>query len=337
MAKFVLRFALFALLAALIYGGWAGALVYAELHAYARESKMPPDMRVAVCGDSQTEVGLLPHVWPGFFNFSISSLQLDQVELKVVDLLERNPDFKGVVLLDVSPMKLFAQDIDKSMLEDRSAGKRFLLHALHRDKSRRPLDGIVLLFRDSILVKRTTKAFKSFRLGVPYVSSIGGMGGVAGLTEEQARKNREKFLKAPTQRGFAEHPDLVAEGMEEAAAELNRWPCVDEDSKSVRCLRDIISYIRGNGATPVLITTPVHPKLLAKFPPEKLANFREQTKRLSESTKTPWFSYLEMPLTDDDWRDGNHLNFHGAVKLTDAVRRDVSLNTGLRTLSRQDR
>ena len=44
-----------------------------------------------------------------------------------------------------------------------------------------------------------------------------------------------------------------------------------------------------------------------------------------------------MPLTDDDWRDGNHLNFHGAVKLTDAVRRDVSLNTGLRTLSRQDR
>ena len=323
MKRFLVRFALFSLLAVLLYGGWAAALLFAELRAYARESKMPPGTRVAVCGDSQTEVGLLPHVWPGFFNFSISSLQLDQVELKVVDLLDRNPGFKGVVILDVSPMKLFAQDIDKSMLEDRSAGKRFLLHALHRDRSRRPLDGILLLFRDSILVKRTTKAFKSLRLGVPYVSSIGGMGAVPGLTEEKARTNREKFLNAPTQRGFAEHPELVAEGMEEAAAELNRWPLVDENAKSIRCLRDILAFVRAKGARPVLITTPVHPKLLAKFPPEKRANFRDQVRRLAESTRTPWFDYLEMPLADDDWRDGNHLNFRGAVKLTDAVRRDV--------------
>ena len=323
MKRFLLNFALFAFLSVVLYGGWAGALLWAELHAYARESHLPDDVTCVVCGDSQTETGLLAPTWPHFFNFSISSLQLDQVELKVIDLLERNPDFRGTVIIDMSPMKLFDQDLDKSMLVDRSSGKRFLLHALHPDRSRRPLDGVVILFRDSILVKRTTKALQCIRKGCPYFSSIGGMGAVPGLTEDAAATNRTRFLSMPTPCGFAEHPDLVEEGMDEAATELDRWGLVDADSKSVRCLRDILSEIRAHGARPVMITTPIHPRLLNRMPRNKLENFKATLQTVAKAEKVAYFSYLKEEFPDGEWRDGNHLNFRGAVRLTEMVREDV--------------
>lgn len=293
MKRFLLNFLLFAALAAILYGGWAGALLLAEIRAYEREAHLPADVTCVVCGDSQTETGLLPHTWPHFFNFSISSLQLDQVELKVIDLLDRNPGFQGTIILDMSPMKFFDQDIDKSMLEDRSAGKRFLLHALHPDRSRRPLDGIVILFRDSILVKRTTKALQCLRKGIPYFSSIGGMGAIAGLTEEKAAANRERFLSMPTPCGFVEHPDLVEAGMAEAAAELDRWGLVGRDAKSIRCFRDILSEIRARGVRPVVITTPIHRRLLARMPQEKLRNFKALVRDVTAEEGVDYFSYLE--------------------------------------------
>lgn len=323
MKRFILKILLFTFLSVLIFGGWSGALLWAELSAYARESRMPEGTRVAVCGDSQTETGLIPPIWPGFFSFSISSLQLDQVELKVIDLLERNPEFRGTLILDMSPVKLFDQDIDKPLLEDRSAGKRFLLHALHRDRSRRPLDGIVILFRDSILVKRTAKAFKCFRAGCPYFSSIGGMGAVAGLTEEKARANRKKILSMPTPQGFTEHPDLVEEGMAEAAAALGRWGEVSMSSKSVCCLMDIIRYVKSCGVTPVVITTPLNRRFLDRIPKSKLLNFKRTMRDVTSAVGVAYFDYLETDFPDEEWRDGNHLNFKGAVRLTDRVRKDV--------------
>lgn len=325
MKRFLLNFALFAFLSAVLYGGWAGALLWAELHAYARESHLPDDVTCVVCGDSQTETGLLPHVWPHFFNFSISSLQLDQVELKVIDLLERNPGFKGTVILDMSPVKLFDQDIDRPLLEDRSAGKRFMLHALHPDRSRRSLDGIAILFRDSILVKRTTKAVKFLSKGVPYVSSIGGMGSVPDLTEEKAGEYRKRFREASTVQGFVSHPELVKEAVDEAVADLDHWGEVDSGAKSAACLRDILRFIRAHGATPVVITTPWHASLRERVRPGLLENFRRVMARIAAEEGVAYHDYLEMPFPDGEWRDANHLNIRGAVRFTDRVRADVEM------------
>lgn len=328
MKRFVLKTVLFAALAVVIYGGWAGALLWAEIASYRREARLPPDVTTVVCGDSQTETGLLPHVWPHFFNFSISSLQLDQVELKVIDLLERNPGFRGTVILDMSPVKLFDQDVDRPLLEDRSAGKRFLLHALHPDRSRRPLNGLAILFRDSILVKRTTKALKFFRAGGHYVSSIGGMGSVADLTEERAEAFRARFRSMPTVQGFVTHPDLVREGMEEAVAELDRWGSVTADAKSVRCLREILRFVRARGAKPVLMTTPWHAALRSRLRPGFLENFRNVMRQVAAEERVVHLDYLEMPFPDEEWRDANHLNIRGAVRLTDRVRQDLAQTFG---------
>lgn len=324
MRRFVIRVLSFAALAVTLFGGWSGAILWLELTSYAREAKLPADTAYAVCSDSQTEVSLLPALWPRFFNFSLSATQLDQYELKALDLLERNPGRLKAVIIDISPRKLFAQDIDTPLVEHRSAGKRFLLHALHPQASRRSMTGIPVLFRDSILVKRSAKAWKAFRKGRPYWSSIGGRGakGVA-QTEDEVATNRQKLLAGPAKCGFRDHLEEVNAGIEEHSAELNAWGPVDENSKSVKCIKDILALVKAHGATPVLITTPYHSSFLAKIPREKLENFKATMNHISKTCDVAWFDYLEMPFADDEWRDGNHLNAHGAVRFTECVRRDV--------------
>jgi len=325
MRRYVVRLALFSLLAVGLFGGLSGTLLWMELSAYARESKMPPDTVCAVCGDSQTELGLLPTVWPHFFNFSISAIQLDQIELKVIDLLERNPGRPEVLLIDISPRKLAAQDIDVPLLEDRGACKRFLLHVLHPRKSRRSLDGIVVLFRDAILVKRLKKAYKSLRKGRPYASSIGGQGAAPFVqTERDATVSASNILAQATKLGFRDHYTQVMDGIEEHAAELNSQGPVGPDSKSVGCIRDIVAYVRSKGVVPVLITPPWHASLLSRVPRTTLDNFRETMRGICRDCGgIAWLDYLEMPFADGEWRDGNHLNTHGAVRFTACVRKDV--------------
>lgn len=330
MRRFVIRVLLFAVLIVVLFGGWSGAILWLELTSYAREAELPADTAYAVCSDSQTEVSLLPALWPRFFNFSLSATQLDQYELKALDLLERNPGRLQAVIIDISPRKFFAQDIDTPLVEHRSAGKRFLLHALHPHESRRSMTGIPVLFRDSILVKRSAKAWKAFRKGRPYASSIGGRGAVGvAKTEDEVAANRQRILAGSAKCGFRDHLAEVRAGIEEHASELNAWGPVDENSKSVKCIKDILALVKAHGVAPVLITTPYHPEFLAKIPREKLENFRGMMNRISQERGVAWFDYLEMTFTDDEWRDGNHLNVHGSVRLTECVRRDVETAVGV--------
>ena len=324
MRKFIIRSAFFGFLVLVIFGGWSAALLHLELTSYFREATIPSGVRFAVCSDSQTEVALLPEVWPRFFNFSISAIQLDQYELKILDLLDRNPGRLKALIVDISPRKLLAQDIDTPLLDHRSAGKRFLLHALHPRESRRSMGGMAVLFRDSILVKRSVKAFKAYRKGRPYLSSIGGRGSAGGArTEEEATRNRDRLLRQPAILGFHDHLEQVLAGIEEHGAELNAWGPVDGTSKTCGCIRDILTLVKSRGVTPVLITTPYHPAFLEKIPRASLDNFRKTMREISQACDVAWFDYLEMPFPDDQWRDGNHLNSHGAVFLTERVRHDV--------------
>lgn len=324
MKRYVMRLLLFGLLAVLIFGGWAGLLLWMEISAYSREAHMPEGTLYAVCGDSQTEVGLLPELWPHFFNFSRSAIQLDQIELKALDLLERNPGALKALLIDVSPRKLAVQSIDRPLLLTRNAGKRFMLHVLHPSRSRRSLDGIVVLFRDAILVKRTTKALKCLRNGQPYESSIGGVGGAdPNLTEEDVVRNRAKLLAGPAKVGFRDHRDLVLSAIDEHVAELMSWGPFDRDSKTVRCLRDIVALVKEHDVMPVLMMTPLSPAYLAKVPRERLDNARSVMREVARECGVPCLDYLELPFRTEEWRDGNHLNSHGAVRFTERVRGDV--------------
>lgn len=324
MKRFVLQVILFALIVVGLFGGWSALLVRMEFTAYARESQMPTNTLYAVCGDSQTELGLNPALWPRFFNFSLSAIQLDQIELKTIDLLARNPGRPKILLIDISPRKLAAQNITKPLVEARNAGKRFMLHVLHPQKSRRSLDGVAVIFRDAILVKRTKKAWKAIRKGRPYASSIGGEGTPdPDLTEEDVVRNRTAILAKRATCGFRDHRKEVQKGIDEHADELNAWGLVDESSETVRCIRDILRHVKSRGVTPVLITPPWHPDLLARIPAEKLANFHEVMNEIAQSEGVAYLDHLEMTFPDHEWRDGNHLNSHGAVKYTEYVRREV--------------
>lgn len=325
MRRYLVKIAFFSLIVVGVFGGLSAFLLRMELSAYARESRMPPDTVCAVCGDSQTELGLNPQLWPGFFNFSISAIQLDQIELKVIDLLERNPGRPKVLLIDISPRKLAAQDIDTPLVKDRGACKRFLLHVLHPKESRRSLDGVVVVFRDAILVKRLKKAYKCLRKGRPYVSSIGGPGSDASVrSEEDVSARRAAILARPTKLGFRDHLEQVMDGIEEHAAELNSWGLATEDSKSAKCIKAIVANVRSHGVVPVLITPPWHALLRERAAPGVLDNFRQVMREICRDCGgVTWLDYLELPFADEEWRDGNHLNSHGAVRFTECVRADV--------------
>ena len=324
MKKYILRFLGFAMLAVVVFGGWSCVVVWLELSTHDKEVTMPPGTVYAVCGDSQTELGLLPMLWPHFFNFSQSAVQLDQVELKVFDLLERNRVMPKILLIDISPRKLAVQDIDKPLVEARSAAKRLMLHLLYPQKNRRSLDGLVFLFRDVLLLKQTTRAFRGLVGYERYTSTIGGPGSASPrLSEEAVNKNRTKLMELPAKMGFRSHRDLVLNSVEEHSAELKAWGTVGKDAKSVRCIKDIISYVKSKGVVPVLMTTPLHPIFWEKVPKSQFDNFRDVMKSISSDCDVAWLDYLEMPFAEEEWRDANHLNLYGAVRFTDCVRADV--------------
>lgn len=323
MKKFVLKVVGFGTIVILVFGSWSGMLFYLEVTSYARESKMPGGTVVAVCGDSQTELGLQPRIWPHFFNFSQSAIQLDQIELKTLDLLDRNPEMLQTLLIDISPRKLAVQSIDQPLIEARNASKRFLLHLLHPKESRRSLDGIVVLFRDIILVQRTKKAWSRLLKGKPYKSSLGCPGAADVRTEEQVAENRRDLLARPPVRGFRDHLDKVRASMDEHAAEMVEWGPASVTSKTSRCIHDIVALVKSRGVRPVLITPPWHGELRARVPKALLDNFRATMREIARDNDVVWLDYLETSFADDEWRDGNHLNAHGAVRFTERVRRDV--------------
>ncbi|MCQ2183771.1 MAG: hypothetical protein MJY89_10320, partial [Bacteroidales bacterium] len=61
-----------------------------ERQSYFREVHIPKKTQVVVCGDSHLESGFDTRCWPGSFNFALSAITLDQLELKVYGLLKEN-------------------------------------------------------------------------------------------------------------------------------------------------------------------------------------------------------------------------------------------------------
>lgn len=142
MKSFSIRVIVFACLCAFIFGGWAYALYRLELQSYFKEVQIPGKTRVAVCGDLHLESGFDTRCWPGSFNFALSAITLDQLELKVYGLLKENQDYHGLVIIDISPEKLFNPNVDRLLVTSGSAGKRLMLHLLYPEVNRRPMDGM---------------------------------------------------------------------------------------------------------------------------------------------------------------------------------------------------
>lgn len=323
MKRFIVKSLLLVTGVVVIFGGWSALLLWMEVSTYRRTCRPPDGTRIVICGDSQCDQGVLPQLWPGCYNFSTQGLQLDQVELKVIDVLQYADPLPKAIVLDLTPFKLLDQSLDVPLKDTAAVGGHFLLHALHPDRTRRSLDGLPVLFRDHVLVKRTSRLFKALRKGIPYECSVPCPGGVAGLTEAQVEENRRRLLAAPAVCGFTQYPDWIAMSLKKGADDLAAFPPLTADSPSLACWRDIVADIRAKGVEPVVITTPYSRQALDALRPGLKESFRREAGKLAEELGVKYFDYLEMPFETGEWRDVNHLNVRGAVRFTETVRRDI--------------
>lgn len=319
MKKFILKSLLFCFLCAAIFGGWSAVLLWAEISAYKREVKIPEGYTLAVCGDSHTEQGLMPAVWPELFNFSLSGMQLDQIQLKIYDLVERNPGQLKTMIVDTSPFNMMSPELSTPLIESKTFGKRFLLHVLRPKENRRSLKGIHVIFRDAILIKRTGKVIKSWRKKRPYQSSIGGVGIATtflepGLDPETIETTRECFRT---------NPDEVMEDIVEKTDKLGGYPKLTAKSENAKILKEIIVFLQEHNIKPIITSTPLHREMLKRISPEAISDYKAVMRAVCSEMGVDYLDYLEVDYPDSYWGDGNHLNNRGAYVFTQKVRADV--------------
>lgn len=316
MRAFVVRAGVFAILCGGVFGGWAYALYRLEVQAYQREVNIPPDTQIVVCGDSHLETGFDPRCWPNSFNFALSAITLDQLELKVYGLLKENPSYRGLVVVDIWPEKLFKPNVDQPLVTSGPAGKRLMLHWLYPEANRRPMDGMAKLFRDAILAKRTRTAFKALTRGKPYKSSVGGVGVLGGKTPEPD--------EVVAKEGFTTHPEVVAETIRRKAATINGFPPYSKTSKQHEVIANMVRIVRAHGCKLVMVTTPLHGKMLAAIDAGRLRAFNEAMRELSEELDFPYVNALSWEFPDACWQDGDHLNARGALFFTRRLKGEVA-------------
>ncbi len=305
MKQFIIKIFFFALLVAVVFGGWSAALLVAEYKNYQKEIIMPKDTSILVCGDSHTEAALDPAYFLGLYNFSQSACVLDQSLLKLKDFFKRNPGRIKTVLVDVSPLQLYCNDVTMPLAKAGPPANLFLLHCYHRGDTRRSLDGIVGIFRDTILAKRTRALWKSVRKKRPYKSSLKG-----------------GYIPSD-KRGFVSVRDKVYAEMHDRAKQINKSWQLTEDVPIVQDVLATIRFAKDNGARVVLMTTPFHRELTKLIEPKRLNDFFSLVNEIAKREKLQYVNCFYWDFPDDQWRDANHLNQYASKAFTERLKKEI--------------
>lgn len=306
MSRFLYRSALFAGLALLLLGGWSLLVVGVEIATYRREIQMPPGSHTLVCGDSQPAHAFDPACWPGLFNFSLDGTLLDQSRMKMEDVLAANPGQVQTLILDVSPWKFYVNNPYSALVDENAAAAQVLVNILHWRENRRPMRGFAKMFRDTILAKKTSKLHRFVYGKRPYKSNLCG-----------------GFVKTDKTH-FSDGSGIVEYNIRRLADKLAVAPKAGEGSAVFDEWRQTIESARRAGVRQiVLVTTPFHPRLLAAIDAGRLVDFRSKTRSFAREVGCRYVDFLEFAVPDLGWRDGNHLNRHGAALFTDACRKVV--------------
>lgn len=267
---------------------------------------MPPDASVLVCGDSQPAHALDPGRWSGLFNFSLDGTLLDQGRMKTEDVLSANPGRVHTLILDISPLKFYVNNPRAALVDEGAAAAQVLLNLVHWRENRRPMRGFVKIFRDTVLIKKTAKLHRFVYGKRPYKSNMRGgyvMTDKAYFVDGSGKAERNIARLA--------NKMAVAPKAGEGTAVFDEWRQTIDAARRV-----------GVGRI-VLVTTPIHPRLRAAIAPERLSEFRRLARAFAEDVACPYADFLDFPVPDAGWRDGNHLNAIGAALFTDACRKAV--------------
>lgn len=293
---------LFGLLILLVIGGGCLAEIWAEIVCYRRELRSSSQANVFVCGDSRTEHGLNPALWPELFNFSARGRPLDQTCLTAKDILDANPGQFKTMLVDVSAERAsddYALPVGKMFQGDEYT----LLYLLHLDAPLRNLSGIFLVMRD-LMVDRLHFLSRVIRGRRRFASSL-----VSGY------QKAEGCLKLKSAMKFARHVDNIHSRSKVA---------LDSPSSRTgffRHLGKLIESVRGRGVAVVLLTAPWHTDLIDRAGRNRLRSFCAEISAYAKRQGCRYLDFSEMAIPDSHWMDCNHLNSRGAALFTSAVKK----------------
>lgn len=301
MRRFLIRSSAFAAILIALVGGVAASVVIAEIRAYRRELAAPPGATVVVCGDSQTETGLDPSVWPELFNFSASGRTLDQDALVAEDVLSANPGIR-VLLVDVSPL---TASVDPSAPIGKMdfASRYYLLHWLHLDRQIRSLKGSLRTFRDCMVKDCLKKAVRACFCGHRLESPL--RGGFHSKKGELAVTRPETYQKR-----------LVRK-----IEQMRTAPKMTESLPAFGLLDSLVAVAGRHRARLVLMSTPWREDLVGAVAPEKVQGFSESLRKYAADRGLTYVDFFQERFDGTHWHDCNHLNAEGARRLTEMVRR----------------
>ncbi len=239
---------------------------------------------VIVCSDSQTETSLNPEIFPELFNASKSGQPFCYTVAKTMDCLKFNRGKARVVLIPVHFNRLDCGGFAESLPYDRY---QLIIPVLHGEIA---------------YVNELVQAlFARFR------NNMSGYGKFI---------VHEKF-------GFESNPEKMKTYVSNMVLSANSNVCWKdfEHSDFVNRLNRFIEDVKAENCTPVIISTPLHRDLREGF--IHWDTFNTVMTSVTNRHKCLWLNYVDMPFTDSEFADANHLNFKGAERFTKRIRSDL--------------
>lgn len=302
MKKFALRVILFVLLAVAAIGGFCAVEIAAEIWSYRRELVAPEGASVFVCGDSKSEMGLNPAVWPELFNFSLTGRPLDQTYLTAIDLFAANHGRIKTFLIDVSPESA-SFDYNLPVGQMGGAERYMLVYFLHRGERVRQFANIVGWIRDLMADKRLHLISRVIRGKREFRSSL-----VSGY------KRMKKCLKRSDSVRYWRNVRVESERVRDALANPSAR------IEFLELLDKTISVAKAGGAEVILMNTPWHRDLIEACGADEVLRYTDFVGAYARRKGCRYLNLMEVGFPDDCWYNASHLNEIGAGQLTALVR-----------------
>ncbi len=123
--------------------------------------------------------------------------------------------------------------------------------------------------------------------------------------------------------GFSSYPEMMKRYISEMVQSANSNICWNdfENSDFVNRLHRFIEDVKSANCVPVIISTPLHRDLRDGF--VHWDEFNTVMTSVTNRHQCLWLDYVDMPFTDAEFADANHLNFKGAKRFTKRVRADL--------------
>lgn len=301
MKRFVVRTFVFLLAVAGFAGGVVAFVTCLDGRAYRAALVAPAGVDVIVCGDSQTATGLNPALFPRLWNKSATASPCEISFLRLQDSLMANPGRIRYVLIDVSQVHIGMDDRTQPLCFDGHVDDNTQLALWHLLEFPRKLGSAAGIFT-GLYLHRLDKYRSALRHGKTCETPM--CGGFLPSDAAGFLHQREAVLA-----------DLKMKAVPTAA--------MDPTERCVFWFQKMAELAQANGARPVFLTTPLHPEFQKAMAIRRRDSIPAVAASLARAFDAPYFNYLEMKLSDDCWKDCNHLNVRGASVLTRRLRADI--------------